>query len=172
MRQGVFLGNFTTFKCLEQGLIKGNHTLLTRTFHEVFQLVDIPFQDQIGRKRRIQQDFNHGLSPTPIRAPNQLRRLRILGTKTELLVEGEDGSWLEKPSMLGLPIYSRALGEPIKNAVLEPGAKVNETDDRGKTALDHATAGRDRSDDPGTIQAFGPVIELLQKRGGRRGVDL
>ena len=53
--------------------------------------------------------------------------------------------------------------------LLELGADVNETDEQGRTALDHAIKNRDRSDDPGLVIRFTQMIELLQKHGGRRG---
>ena len=51
----------------------------------------------------------------------------------------------------------------------ELGADVNETDEHGRTALDHAVSARDASDDPFTVKAYTQLIELLQKHGGRRG---
>ena len=61
--------------------------------------------------------------------------------------------------------WTKWMIEPL----LKLGADVNETDENGKTALDHAIAGLDTSDDPGVTKAYTEMIERLQKHGGQRG---
>ena len=53
--------------------------------------------------------------------------------------------------------------------LLELGANVNETDENGKTALDHAITNRDATEDPGAAKDYTQMIELLRKHGGRCG---
>jgi hypothetical protein len=49
-------------------------------------------------------------------APSGRRRLRVLGLKSDIQERQPDGSWLVKPTLRGLTIWNKALGEPLRRA--------------------------------------------------------